>query len=368
LEGGQVDSWIEFCTHELELPLNTWVYTVQGWLEEVPEATRAAKEDVKHSLSVLDKHLLTSTYMVGNRITLADISICCSLVDAFRLVLDEQFRKSYGNLMRWFSLVVTHHEVESVVGKVELLTSKAGAKAKTKAAAKSSSATPAVKSLKDSVKQGKEGNAVKEGKRGKQEKAAPAPTQVKTCVEKDDVTFAQERAAKKKKVIKEGGKRGVEIEGAADLGGLMFFCTSVDEPQGDLDLLDDSVQAMNAKVREDGEERKGGSRQIGKMIFSAGDDQLGIVAYVPETRADMVDAKEWMQWVLKLFGGELAAGATKLYAKGFVKADSNQNKFPLKMKEPSITEAIAFLKSKGAFPDKDDSDDDMVFGDDDFPE
>merc|ERR1712087_542651 len=30
---------------------------------------------------------------------------------------------------------------------------------------------------------------------------------------------------KMKKVIKEGGKRGVEIEGAADMGGLQFFCT-----------------------------------------------------------------------------------------------------------------------------------------------
>merc|ERR1719329_1635677 len=37
---------------------------------------------------------------------------------------------------------------------------------------------------------------------------------------------------KLKKVIKEGGKRGVEIEGAADMGGLQFFSTSVDEPQG----------------------------------------------------------------------------------------------------------------------------------------
>lgn len=36
-----------------------------------------------------------------------------------------------------------------------------------------------------------------------------------------------DRKALLKKVIKEGGKRGVEIEGAADLGGLQFFCTVV---------------------------------------------------------------------------------------------------------------------------------------------
>merc|ERR1712087_279887 len=64
---------------------------------------------------------------------------------------------------------------------------------------------------------------------------------------------------KMKKVIKEGGKRGVEIEGAADMGGLQFFCTSVDVPEGDVDLLMECVQAMNAQSNptEDG----GGGRR-----------------------------------------------------------------------------------------------------------
>ena len=42
------------------------------------------------------------------------------------------------------------------------------------------------------------------------------------------------------------GKRGVEIEGAAAMGGLMYFSTKMDEPQGDLDMLCESVKAMNA--------------------------------------------------------------------------------------------------------------------------
>merc|ERR1712045_486981 len=87
---------------------------------------------------------------------------------------------------------------------------------------------------------------------------------------------------KLKKVIKEGGKRGVEIEGAADMGGLQFFCTSVDEPDGDIEMLVESMKAMNAKSDPTEEERKGGSGHIGKMIFSAGTEQLAVVAYVPE--------------------------------------------------------------------------------------
>ncbi|CAK0836793.1 unnamed protein product [Prorocentrum cordatum] len=65
LEGGMIDSWIEFCTHELEVPLCTWVLPKMGVFEEVPEATACAKEDVKRALTVLNNHLLHNTYMVG---------------------------------------------------------------------------------------------------------------------------------------------------------------------------------------------------------------------------------------------------------------------------------------------------------------
>jgi len=171
-----------------------------------------------------------------------------------------------------------------------------------------------------------------------------------------------------KKVIKAGGKRGVEIEGAADMGGLGYFCTSVDEPNGDLEMCDHYMTAMNEKSDPTEEERKGGSGEIGKMIFSAGTDQLAILAYVPESQKKDLNATEWITQVVALFQGEVCPGGTGTYAKGFVTADTNVNKFPLKMKEPSITEAITFLKKKGLFPAKDDdSDDDYVFGDDDFP-
>jgi len=171
-----------------------------------------------------------------------------------------------------------------------------------------------------------------------------------------------------KKVMKAGGKRGVEIEGAADMGGLGYFCTSIDEPDGDLEMCDAYMTAMNEKSDPTEEERKGGSGEIGKMIFSAGTAQLALVAYVPESKKKDLNATEWLKQVLALHQGEMCPGASGTYAKGFVKADHNVNKFPLKMKEPSITEAITFLKKKGLFPDKeDDSDDDYVFGDDDFP-
>jgi len=174
------------------------------------------------------------------------------------------------------------------------------------------------------------------------------------------------RKDKLKKVIKEGGKRGVEIEGAADMGGLQFFCTAMDLPDGDLDLLAESMKAMNAKSDPAEEERKGGSGHIGKMIFSAGVEQLAVVAYVPEDKQEQLSCEEWLKTVLGAFGGEVAATA-KDVCTGVVKADSDKGVFPLKIREPMILEANNFLRKKGLFPEDDSDDDEMVFGDDDFP-
>merc|ERR1712083_292751 len=121
--------------------------------------------------------------------------------------------------------------------------------------------------------------------------------------------LAKARADKLKKVKKEGGKRGVEIEGAADMGGLQFFCTSMELPEGDVDMLVESMKAMNAKSDPTEEERKGGSGHIGKMIFSAGAEQLAVVAYVPEDKQKNLDCQEWLKAVLANFSGEIVSTA-----------------------------------------------------------
>jgi hypothetical protein len=190
-------------------------------------------------------------------------------------------------------------------------------------------------------------------KEEKKEEAAPKPV---------------DPAKKKKAVIKEGGKRGVEIEGAADMGGLQFFCTSVDEPEGDVDLLTQSLSAMNHKSDPTEEERKGGSGHIGKMVFSAGLEQLAIAAYVPEAKWDELSCKEWLEKVLSLYPSGKILSEAKDVCTATIPTDGDKNVFPLKIREGLILEANNFLRKKGLFPDNDDDDDDeMVFGDDDFP-
>ena len=48
------------------------------------------------------------------------------------------------------------------------------------------------------------------------------------------------------KCLKEGGKKGVEIEGAADMSGLTCFCTRMTEAGDSVELLEVSMEGMNA--------------------------------------------------------------------------------------------------------------------------
>ncbi|GFS16958.1 elongation factor-1 gamma-like protein [Elysia marginata] len=82
--------------------------------------TERAKEQVKKVLNVLNQHLLTRTFVVGERVSLADISLACNLQSLYEMVLDGEFRKPYENVNRWFTTVVNQPQFKKVLGEVKL--------------------------------------------------------------------------------------------------------------------------------------------------------------------------------------------------------------------------------------------------------
>ena len=84
---------------------------------------------------------------------------------------------------------------------------------------------------------------------------------------------------------------------------------------------------------------------------------------------------EWIKVVCDSVGGKILktipAATTELkqttgdLVLGVALGDKDKGIFPIKMKDTALAASIAFLRSKGAFPEDDgDSDDEMVFGDD----
>merc|ERR1711920_1158216 len=98
------------------------------------------------------------------------------------------------------------------------------------------------------------------------------------------------------------------------------------------------------------------------------DSKLALVAYVPPAKQSELTADRWMIDLLSKLGGGEATYMDATTAKAVISNDADSGLFVLKLKDSAITESINYLKAKGLFPDKvDDSDDEYVFGDDDFP-
>merc|ERR1712018_334095 len=84
------------------------------------QSTEAAKEAIKCALSVLNKHLETRTFLVGECISLADIAVCCNLLQLYTHVLEPTFRAAYQNTNRWFMTLVNQPEFKTVIGEFKL--------------------------------------------------------------------------------------------------------------------------------------------------------------------------------------------------------------------------------------------------------
>lgn len=119
-EKAQILQWIAFADNEIVPPASAWTFPCLGILGFNKQTHEKAQAEVKNILSHLNKVFLSKTYLVGERISLADISVFCALLNLYTLVLDPAFRKPYTNVNRWFETILNQPNVKKVVGQVKL--------------------------------------------------------------------------------------------------------------------------------------------------------------------------------------------------------------------------------------------------------
>ena len=68
--------------------LKTKVFYEPKCFQIILQSTDKAMEDVKKCLTVLNNVLLTKTFLVGERVSLADISVGCNLLMLYKQVCD----------------------------------------------------------------------------------------------------------------------------------------------------------------------------------------------------------------------------------------------------------------------------------------
>ncbi|RUS29410.1 hypothetical protein BC938DRAFT_480692, partial [Jimgerdemannia flammicorona] len=115
-----VQQWMSFADTEITPNISAWVAPIRGWRPYNKPAHDTAVTNVKRALDVLNKILLHQTYLVGEQITLADISVTAALLEPYKLFFDKEFRNEYKNVNRWFATAVNQKHFKAVLGEVAL--------------------------------------------------------------------------------------------------------------------------------------------------------------------------------------------------------------------------------------------------------
>merc|ERR1712002_1391224 len=116
----QVVQWMSMADSDILPAACTWVFPTMGIMQFNKNATERAKEDIKGVLKALNDHLLAKTFLVGERISLADIAVACTLLSLYKQVMDPSFRGAYQNVNRWFTTIVNQPKAKDVLGAVAL--------------------------------------------------------------------------------------------------------------------------------------------------------------------------------------------------------------------------------------------------------
>ena len=116
----QVDAWIDYTTGEVDAPLLSWFLPLAGIWPHSAEKEAAAKEALKKGLAVLDAHLATRTFLVGDAVTLADIVAACNVFLGYTKLFDATYRKSVPHVTRWYETVANQPHAKAVLGDAPL--------------------------------------------------------------------------------------------------------------------------------------------------------------------------------------------------------------------------------------------------------
>ena len=121
LEKAQVRQWSDFAIFEIGYCAKEIIYPIFGWKKYCKESADKANNKVKDFMRTLDAKLKDKEFVLGNKITLADVTLFRELKYFFQLVFPKGLRdKVFPNVAKWFTKLSETEEVKKVYGKILL--------------------------------------------------------------------------------------------------------------------------------------------------------------------------------------------------------------------------------------------------------
>merc|ERR1711868_297191 len=156
--------WAGFAEGNLLPSVAQWVWPTLGIVQPNKNHVNDAKANLKEAFAFMNNVLAGQTFLVGERITYADITVALTLRSAYENVLTPEWRGEFAHVNRWFMTVINQPGVKSVVGDVKLCVKEAQFDAK-KFAEVSGKGAKEPKKPKEKKRTTQEGEEREEGRR-----------------------------------------------------------------------------------------------------------------------------------------------------------------------------------------------------------
>lgn len=118
LDVAQIDQWIHLADTELNAPVGLTKYMCTGKLPYSKPTHTHFLQGITRAFATLNTHLASRTFLVGERLTVADLYVAVLAQSAFESVAGAEERKAIPHVVRFVETVIHTPGVESIFGEV----------------------------------------------------------------------------------------------------------------------------------------------------------------------------------------------------------------------------------------------------------
>ncbi|KIL64615.1 hypothetical protein M378DRAFT_24485 [Amanita muscaria Koide BX008] len=114
-----INQWIHLAESEFDSSTITIFLLLRHMIPYIKPLHTLSLERAQRALNTFDAHLKTRTFLVGDRITLADIVLAGYIKQGLKFSLDAEFRAKIPNVIRHFETIVNQPKLKDVFGTYE---------------------------------------------------------------------------------------------------------------------------------------------------------------------------------------------------------------------------------------------------------
>ncbi|RHZ63610.1 glutathione S-transferase psoE [Aspergillus thermomutatus] len=117
----QIIRWISFTNTDVVNRMAAWIRPLIGYTPYSADEVRKAQRETRQAIRVFEDNLRDRKYLVGDRLTLADIMCASLLTFGFAQIFDREWREDFPYFTGWYLMVMHLPIMKAVVPEAPLV-------------------------------------------------------------------------------------------------------------------------------------------------------------------------------------------------------------------------------------------------------